>query len=114
MISLLVIGAYIMAGLVHTLSRSWALGVHRAEAHAGREARHCGHWACDLMADDSLIIILGFLFWPVMLPCHWLTRLARAVMQAPYQRSLPPKNSVEDSRGNCPRCYKCEIHQNRL
>lgn len=106
MIALLITGTYIMAGLAHTLSRSWAIGVHRAQAHEGNEGRYCKHWACELMANDTFIIGLCFAFWPVMLPAHWLGRLNLAVMRAPYQRSLPPKNSITDDRD--------QINRNKL
>lgn len=100
MIVLLLVGAYLMAGLAHTLSRSWAIGVHRGWAHKGTRAVECDHWACAIMLDDAFIVALHFVFWPIMLPFHWLWRLSSAVMQAPYLRGLPPKNSIDDNRDN--------------
>lgn len=94
---LFVVG-YLAVGLAHSIMRCWSIGVHRASAHDGERHRGCHNWACGLMADDGMTLILACLFWPISIIAHWGGRLLYAVMRAPYLRSLPPDGSMDDGR----------------
>lgn len=118
MIVAAVIAGYVAMGIAYGTVRFWSIGSHRAKEHEGKEGHYCKHWACALMADDSFTAFICMAIWPLAAPFHYLMRFLHMVQEASYQRSLPPKNSIEDDRGNCLRCYRtpdgiCQIHRSR-
>ncbi len=83
---------YLLIGFSYTAFRCWRIGVHRV-SHAGHREFRCGHWACEVLVDDGVMLTLTLLFWPLVSPIWFIGWFFRMLIQAPYLRSLPPKGS---------------------
>lgn len=84
--------SYIIFGTWFSCRRAWKIGVHRSEAHQGQYDPCCWHWGCDAMVKEITILML--LLWPVIVPISAVCRIFDSLMNAPYQKSLPPKNEA--------------------